>query len=89
MQSNSIDCGVYALAFLTDLCHGKDPATCCYAGSKELRQHLVTCFENGCMFINHLATNLAMNIYHNMATMYVITDSFVHHGTNSSAIIVT
>ena len=49
MQSNSIDCGVYALAFSTDLCYGKDPATCRYAGSKELRQHLVTCFENGHM----------------------------------------
>ena len=49
MQSNSTDCGVYALAFLTDLCYGKDPATCHYAGSKELRQHLVTYFENGRM----------------------------------------
>ena len=35
--------------FLTDLCFGKDPASCQYAGSKELRQHLVTCFENGHM----------------------------------------
>ena len=49
MQSNSTDCGEYALAFLTDLCYGKDPETCRYAGSKEFHQHLVTCFENGRM----------------------------------------
>ena len=49
MHSSSIDCGVYVVAFLTDLCYGKDPASCRYAGSKELCQHLVTCFENGRM----------------------------------------
>ena len=49
MQSNSIDCGVYAVAFLIDLCHGRDPASCQYAGSKELCQHLVICFGNGHM----------------------------------------
>ena len=26
-QKNSIDCGVYAIAFVTDLCHGINPAT--------------------------------------------------------------
>ena len=31
VQRNSTDCGVYAIAFLTDLCHGKDPASCQYA----------------------------------------------------------
>ena len=48
MQSNSVDCGVYAIAFLTDLCYGKDPASCRYA-STEICNHLVTCFENGHM----------------------------------------
>ena len=49
MQPDSIDCGVYAVAFLTDLCFGKDTASCQYAGSRELRQYLVTCFEIGCI----------------------------------------
>ena len=31
MQSNSVDCGVYAIAFLSDLCYGKDSASCQYA----------------------------------------------------------
>ena len=48
MQLNSVDCGVYAIAFLTDLCYGKDPASCQYAPT-EIRNHLVTCFENGHM----------------------------------------
>ena len=50
MQSNSVDCGVYAIAFLTDLFYGKDPASCRYASTK-VRNHFVTCFENG-----HLTT---------------------------------
>ena len=40
---------MYAIAFLTDLCHGKDPASCQYAGTVELRDHLITCFEYGQM----------------------------------------
>ena len=47
VQRNSTDCGVYAIAFLTDLCHGKDPASCQYAGIVELRNHLISCLENG------------------------------------------
>jgi len=49
VQRNSVDCGVYAIAYLTDLCHGKDPASCKYAGAVELRDHLISCFENGRM----------------------------------------
>lgn len=49
MQSNAVDCGVYAIAFLTDLCFGKDPASCQYAGSQDICKHIVSCFENGCM----------------------------------------
>ena len=41
--------GIYAVAFLTDLCHRLDPASCQYASSKELRQHLIECFEEGRM----------------------------------------
>ena len=48
-QKNAVDCGIYAVAFLTDLCHRLDPASCQYASSKELRQHLIECFEEGRM----------------------------------------
>ena len=48
-QRNSQDCGVYAIAFITDLCYGRDPAAYQYAGSKELRKHLLNCFQSGNM----------------------------------------
>ena len=48
-QKTAIDCGVYALAFLTDLCHGIDPTTCDYASAQELRKHLIYCFRQGTM----------------------------------------
>ena len=48
-QKNSIDCGIYAIAFITDLCHGINPATHQYSSSKELRQHLVNLFSNDSM----------------------------------------
>ena len=48
-QKNTVDCGIYAIAYLTDLCHGEDPSTKKYSGSKELRKHLIHCFEQGVM----------------------------------------
>ena len=48
-QTNTVDCGVYAIAFITDLCHNRDPACYKYAGSMQLRKHLLKCFENGIM----------------------------------------
>ena len=48
-QKTAVDCGVYALAFLTDLCHGIDPTTCDYASAQELRNHLIYCFRQGTM----------------------------------------
>lgn len=48
-QKNAVDCGIYAVAFLTDLCHRLDPASCNYASSRELRKHLVECFQQGRM----------------------------------------
>ena len=48
-QKTAVDCGVYALAFLTDLCHGIDPTTCDYASAQELRNHLIYCFRQGIM----------------------------------------
>ena len=46
MQSNSVDCGVYVIAFLTDLCYGKDPASCWYA-STEVCNHLLHILRKG------------------------------------------
>ena len=48
-QRNTVDCGVYAIAFLTDLCHKINPSTCHYAESKILRSHLINCFQEGIM----------------------------------------
>ena len=48
-QTNSVDCGVYAIAFITDLCHNRDPACFKYASSVQLRRHLLKCFETGIM----------------------------------------
>ena len=48
-QKTTVDCGVYALAFLTDLCHGINPNTRVYASAQELRKHLIYCFEQGTM----------------------------------------
>ena len=42
------DCGLFALAFATDLCHGLDPVNQKYE-QKSMRQHYVRCLENGAM----------------------------------------
>ena len=48
-QKNAVDCGVYAIAYMTDLCHGVDPSSCCYADSTVLRRHLIQCYAEGRM----------------------------------------
>ena len=40
-QENSVDCGVYAIAFATDLCHGNDPVKFKYDSMFKLRLHLL------------------------------------------------
>jgi len=50
-QRNTIDCGVYAIAFLTDLWHKIDPSARHYPGFKRLQEHLIHCFQEG-FFIN-------------------------------------
>ena len=47
-QLGSSDCGFFALAFATDLCHGLDPSTQSY-NQKGIRQHYVHCLESGRM----------------------------------------
>ena len=40
-QENSFDCGVYAIAFATELCHGNDPSQVRYDVPYRLRVHLL------------------------------------------------
>ena len=47
-QIGGSDCGLFALAFVTDLCHGLDPSTQRYS-QREIRQHYVNCLELGRM----------------------------------------
>ena len=47
-QSNSSDCGVFAIAFALDICSGHDPCTTRY-DQKSLRKHLAKCLED-CKF---------------------------------------
>ena len=44
-QIGSADCGLFALAFATDLCQGLDPTTQRY-DQVLMRQHYVTCLES-------------------------------------------
>ena len=44
-QINSSDCGLFALAFATDLCHGVDPQTQAY-DQENMRAHYVDCLES-------------------------------------------
>lgn len=46
LQENTVDCGVYSIAFATDLCHQIDPATRVY-DQKLLRPHLLACLQEG------------------------------------------
>ena len=47
-QPNGSDCGVFALAFATELAHGCNPVFCRYSVPK-MREHLLTCLESGKM----------------------------------------
>ena len=44
-QINSSDCGLFALAFATDLCHNIDPVTQSYDQEK-MRAHYVNCLDS-------------------------------------------
>ena len=59
------DCGLFALAFATDLCHGLDPVNQKYK-QESMRQHYVSCLENGAIvpfpkttrkFPSHISSN--------------------------------
>ena len=46
-QENGNDCGPYAVAFATSLCHDINPSKVMYPG--DLRGHILSCFEKGSM----------------------------------------
>ena len=46
-QKNAVDCGIYAIAYMTDLCYRVDPSSCCYKNSTLLRKHLIQCYTEG------------------------------------------
>ena len=41
IQENSLDCGIYAIAFATDLCYGEDPSQKKFDKPYKLRMHLI------------------------------------------------
>ena len=45
-QPNLTDCGLFALAFATELVHGEDPVLCSFDCSA-MRLHLLQCLEAG------------------------------------------
>ena len=47
-QVGANDCGLFSLAFATDLCHGLDPVHLRY-DQGSMRRHYVNCLENGTM----------------------------------------
>ena len=47
-QPNAYDCGVYAIAYATELANGFNPALVRW-DSKAMRKHLLSCFQNGYM----------------------------------------
>ena len=44
-QAGASDCGFFALAYATAVCHGLDPTALCF-DQRKLRQHVVDCIEN-------------------------------------------
>ena len=48
-QRNTFDCGVLAIASATELAHGQGPVLCSWDTSRVMRDHLLSCLENGHM----------------------------------------
>ena len=49
-QPNGWDCGLFAIAFATELVHGSDPSLC-HFDTGTMRQHLLCCLEKG--YLSH------------------------------------
>ena len=63
-QMGSSDCGLYALAFATDLCHGIDPTSPRSYDHVLMRQHYVECLDKGRMV--PFPSSIRRVIYHNI-----------------------
>ena len=47
-QMNGVDCGLYAIAAITDICYGRDPSDRQYVWeSNTMRRHLIGCMLDG------------------------------------------
>ncbi len=46
LQSGSYDCGLFAIAFATEVAHSKDPGACRFEQCK-MRKHLFKCIRSG------------------------------------------
>lgn len=46
-QSGSVDCGLFAIAVAFELASGNSNLSAVYFDQAKMRQHLLTCFENG------------------------------------------
>ena len=69
IQTNDDDCGLFALAFATDICHFSNPGGCGYEASS-LRKHLVHCIENQHMSL-FPRTHRRVNFYKSVKTLTV------------------
>lgn len=45
-QDNSVNCGVFAIAYATSILNGENPEKLVF-DSEKLRQHLISCFCSG------------------------------------------
>lgn len=48
-QTDGSSCGLFAIAFATELVHNCNPVVCNFGASKILRCHLIDCLKNGYM----------------------------------------
>ena len=85
-QSNGDDCGLFAIAFATDIAYGNDPTQITY-DDKRLRSHLINCFKDGFLTVfprsekrarRCKATSITRNVYCTCRRSYFDEDSERH-----------
>jgi len=69
-QTNSVDCGLFAVAAATELCFGTDPCTRFYVPSL-MRQHLANCLETNAMLPFPSRHRVPSNIYKHVESINV------------------
>ena len=65
MQSGSCDCGLFAIAYITELAHGNDPRHVVFEQHK-MRKHLYTCFKRGHLSSFPHKKMVSQFYYHNL-----------------------